>query len=78
MVAYQTKVNSYANLNRAPKINQELEKKRKIIMRSFSLAKNLYAARIDMPPSKEQDLEAGAEFLEVLFQREAKIIGMLI
>ncbi|KAG6481990.1 putative glutamine amidotransferase GAT1_2.1 [Zingiber officinale] len=64
VVAYQTKVNSYANLNHAPKINQELEKKRKIIMRSFSLAKNLYAAGLDMPPSKEQDLEAGAEFLE--------------
>ncbi|XP_074581885.1 putative glutamine amidotransferase GAT1_2.1 [Curcuma longa] len=64
VVAYQTKVNSYANLNHAPKINQELEKKRKIIMRSFSLAKNLYAAGHDMPPSKEQDLEAGADFLE--------------
>ncbi|XP_074580966.1 putative glutamine amidotransferase GAT1_2.1 [Curcuma longa] len=64
VVAYQTKVNSCANLNHAPKINQELEKKRKIIMRSFSLAKNLYAAGHDMPPSKEQDLEAGADFLE--------------
>lgn len=77
MVAYQTKVNSYANLNHAPKINQELEKKRKIIMRSFSLAKNLYAAGHDMPPSKEQDLEAGADFLEVLIQQDAKIIGIL-
>lgn len=62
VIAYRRKV----NLNRAPKMDQELEKKRKTIVRSFSIAKNLYDARLDMPPSEEQDLEAGAEFLEVL------------
>lgn len=68
VIAYQKKVNSPANLNHAPKIDQELEKKRKIIVRSFSIAKNLYDSRLDVPlRSKEQDLEAGAEFLEVLF-----------
>ncbi|CAL9148353.1 putative glutamine amidotransferase GAT1_2.1 [Musa acuminata AAA Group] len=60
VIAYRRKV----NLNRAPKMDQELEKKRKTIVRSFSIAKNLYDARLDMPPSEEQDLEAGAEFLE--------------
>ncbi|URD72845.1 Peptidase C26 [Musa troglodytarum] len=60
VIAYRRKV----NLNSAPKMDQELEKKRKIIVRSFSIAKNLYDARLGMPPSEEQDLEAGAEFLE--------------
>lgn len=43
-----------------------MEKKRKIIVQSFSIAKNLYDARPDTPPSKDSDLEAGAEFLEVI------------
>lgn len=60
VIAYRRKV----NLNGAPKMDQELEKKRKTIVRSFSIAKNLYDARLDMPPSEERDLEAGAEFLE--------------
>ncbi|WOK93378.1 hypothetical protein Cni_G02075 [Canna indica] len=66
VIAYQKKVNTSASSNDAPiKMDQELEKKRKIIVRSFSIAKNLYDARLDMPPpSKEQELEAGAEFLE--------------
>ncbi|RWW60227.1 hypothetical protein BHE74_00032788 [Ensete ventricosum] len=63
VIAYRRKV----SLNRAPKMDQELEKKRKTIVRSFSIAKNMYDGRLDMPPpSEEQDLEAGAEFLEVL------------
>ncbi|XP_010926510.1 putative glutamine amidotransferase GAT1_2.1 [Elaeis guineensis] len=65
VVAYQKKVNSSTNLKDEPRLDQEMEKKRKIIVRSFSIAKNLYDARPDMPPSKESDLEAGAEFLEL-------------
>ncbi|KAJ8498589.1 hypothetical protein OPV22_009141 [Ensete ventricosum] len=61
VIAYRRKV----SLNRAPKMDQELEKKRKTIVRSFSIAKNMYDGRLDMPHlSEEQDLEAGAEFLE--------------
>ncbi|GMI64387.1 hypothetical protein like AT5G38200 [Hibiscus trionum] len=41
-----------------------MEKKRKIIVRSFSLAKDLYSAGNEMHPCKQPELEAGAEFLE--------------
>ncbi|WOL03821.1 hypothetical protein Cni_G12541 [Canna indica] len=63
VIAYQKKINSSATISHAPKMDQELEKKRKIIVRSFSLAKNLYETR-QVSPFKEEDLEAGAEFLE--------------
>lgn len=66
VIAYQKKVNDVGhNPKDALKMDQEMEKRRKIIVRSFSIAKNLYDARIDMPLSKEPDLEAGAEFLDV-------------
>ena len=58
MIAYQKKVKSSANLKDEPRLDQEMEKKRKIIVRSFSIAKNLYDGRLDMPLSKESDLEA--------------------
>nr|CAD1822806.1 unnamed protein product [Ananas comosus var. bracteatus] len=65
VIAYQKKVNDVGhNPKDALKMDQEMEKRRKIIVRSFSIAKNLYDARIDMPLSKEPDLEAGAEFLD--------------
>ncbi|KAJ6795935.1 putative glutamine amidotransferase PB2B2.05 [Iris pallida] len=65
VIAYQKKVNCSTNIKVAPKLDQEMEKKRKIIVRSFSLAKNLYtSSKHDMPQSEERELEAGAEFLE--------------
>ncbi|XP_010922331.1 putative glutamine amidotransferase GAT1_2.1 isoform X1 [Elaeis guineensis] len=64
VIAYQKKVNSSMNLKDGPKLDEVMEKKRKIIIRSFSLAKHMYISGHDMPPSKEQDLKAGAEFLE--------------
>lgn len=47
------------------KLNQEMEKRRKIIVRSFSLARDIYERGRTMQPSKTADLDAGAEFLEV-------------
>ncbi|XP_072964999.1 putative glutamine amidotransferase GAT1_2.1 [Typha angustifolia] len=64
VIAYQKKVNNSANPKHALKLDQEMEKKRKIIVRSFSIAKDLYVAKTGMPPSGESELEAGAEFLE--------------
>ncbi|XP_022134385.1 uncharacterized protein LOC111006657 [Momordica charantia] len=66
VVAYQKKLNSstLSVPKMALKLNNEMEKKRKIIVRSFSLAKNLYTTGRDAQPEKEPELEAGAEFLE--------------
>ncbi|KAL1566628.1 putative glutamine amidotransferase [Salvia divinorum] len=58
VLAYQKKLNSMTS---APKLDVEMEKKRNIIVRSFSLARNLYQGGCG---AKESDLEAGAEFLE--------------
>lgn len=68
VIAYQRKVNGSANPKDGPKLDEVMEKNRKIIVRSFSLAKHMYVSGHDKPPSKEQDLEAGAEFLEVIIQ----------
>ena len=65
VIAYQKKLNSSTSVPKPLKLNQEMENKRKIIVRSFSLAKNLYTAGGGMHPSKESELQAGAEFLEV-------------
>lgn len=70
-VAYQKKLNSSTSSS-APqslplKLDNEMEIKRDKIVRSFSIARNLYATgRGIMHPIKESELEAGAEFLEVL------------
>ncbi|XP_022770018.1 uncharacterized protein LOC111313609 isoform X1 [Durio zibethinus] len=64
VIAYQKKLNSSTSVPKPLKLNQEMENKRKIIVRSFSLAKNLYTAGGGMHTSKESELQAGAEFLE--------------
>ncbi|CAL5192919.1 unnamed protein product [Lathyrus oleraceus] len=64
VVAYQKKLNSKASVQKPLKLNQELENKRKIIVRSFSLAKDLYNHGQEMNSTKESELEAGVEFLE--------------
>uniref|UniRef100_A0A0A9HJ10 Uncharacterized protein n=1 Tax=Arundo donax TaxID=35708 RepID=A0A0A9HJ10_ARUDO len=60
VVAYQDKVAAAAAL----KLNKEMEKRRKVIFRSFSLAKDLYVSGGRMRPAEQRDLDAGAEFLE--------------
>ncbi|KAF0905030.1 hypothetical protein E2562_000841 [Oryza meyeriana var. granulata] len=76
VVAYQEKLaaaaaNAAASLDRcapaSPKLNQEMEKQRKVLVRSFSLAKNLYVSGAEAGtrrPAEQRDLDAGAEFLE--------------
>ncbi|MQL99799.1 hypothetical protein Taro_032525 [Colocasia esculenta] len=65
VVAYQRKVaSSSAPVGRGLQMNREMEKKRKIIVRSFSLARDMYASRAALPPCEEPALEEGAEFLE--------------
>uniref|UniRef100_J3KW92 Glutamine amidotransferase domain-containing protein n=1 Tax=Oryza brachyantha TaxID=4533 RepID=J3KW92_ORYBR len=72
VVAYQERLAAAALLDRrapaSPKLNQEMEKQRKVLVRSFSLAKNLYVsgAEAGSPrPAEQRELDAGAEFLEV-------------
>jgi hypothetical protein len=47
------------------KLNKEMKNKKKIIMRSFSIAKNLYATGRGKCSSKHLEFETRAEFLEV-------------
>lgn len=76
MVAYQKKVNSSTSEEKELKLNQEMEKKRKIILRSFSLARDMYTAGNGMASPKESDLEAGAEFLEVLLLKCSTLLAI--
>ncbi|KAJ8436617.1 hypothetical protein Cgig2_029863 [Carnegiea gigantea] len=48
----------------AYQLDHELEKKRKVIVRSFSLARDIYCAGNGINPSKECELQVGADFLE--------------
>lgn len=66
VVAYQKRLNSSTSVPKSLKLDQEMEKKRNVIVRSFSIARNLYDSGNGMNPSKESELEPGAEFLEVL------------
>ena len=64
VIAYQKKLNSLTSVPKPVKLNREMENKRKIIVRSFSLAKNLYTTGRGNWSSRDSELEAGAEFLE--------------
>lgn len=69
VIAYQKKLNCSTDLPQRPlKLDKEMEKRRKIIVRSFSIAKDMYTTGCGMNPSKESELAAGAEFLEVLLK----------
>jgi len=65
VIAYQKKLTSEESAARGPKLNQEQENKRKMIVRSFSIAKDMYIAGRSPVPSQEPVLEPGAVFLEV-------------
>ncbi|XP_047061571.1 putative glutamine amidotransferase GAT1_2.1 isoform X1 [Lolium rigidum] len=49
-----------------PKLSHDMEKQRNVLVRSFSLAKNMYFGAGDTKPAEAErrDLDAGAEFLE--------------
>jgi hypothetical protein len=72
VVAYQAKLAAAAARGRnavtalaAPKLSHDMEKQRKVLVRSFSLAKNMYFGGEQKPAEVERrDLDAGAEFLE--------------
>ncbi|KAL6286683.1 hypothetical protein ACE6H2_011073 [Prunus campanulata] len=65
-IAYKNKVNSSTSVPQPLKLDGEMEMKRKKIVRSFSIARNIYSGGLGsgLQPIKESELEAGAEFLE--------------
>lgn len=62
VIAYEKKLNRSECALEAPKLNQELETKRRILVRSFSIARNMYSS--GGGTGQESDLQVGAEFLE--------------
>ncbi|KAL8138052.1 hypothetical protein V2J09_004053 [Rumex salicifolius] len=66
VIAYEKKLNgSSPSIPRPPKkLDQEMENKRKRIVKSFSIAKNMYTAGMGTGPVQDTDLEPGAVFLE--------------
>ena len=65
VIAYQKKLDILTCVEKPLKLNKEMENKRKKIVRSFSLAKDIYTTGQEISSLKESELEAGAEFLEV-------------
>ncbi|BFG31723.1 hypothetical protein CerSpe_179970 [Prunus speciosa] len=66
-IAYKNKVNSSTSMPQPLKLDGEMEMKRKKIVRSFSIARNIYSGGLGsgLQPIKEFEVEAGAEFLEL-------------
>ncbi|KAJ8769835.1 hypothetical protein K2173_008244 [Erythroxylum novogranatense] len=64
VIAYKKRLICSSSVPKAPKLNQELETKRRIIVRSFSIARNMYSSGCGMISGQESDLEVGAEFLQ--------------
>ncbi|KAI3453058.1 hypothetical protein Pfo_009721 [Paulownia fortunei] len=64
VIAYEKRLSGSRNVAKGPKFDQELEKKRKSIVRSFSIARNMYITGREKVSDQESELEPGAEFLE--------------
>ncbi|XP_050221602.1 putative glutamine amidotransferase GAT1_2.1 [Mercurialis annua] len=64
VIAYEKRLSSSTSKPKAPKLNQELEMKRKTIVKSFSVARNMYNSGRGSPLGQEPELRIGAEFLE--------------
>lgn len=66
VIAYEKRLNCSAFVPRATKLSEELEIKRKVIVKSFSIAKDIYKSDSQMVPDLSCELEAGANFLQVI------------
>ncbi|KAK4759472.1 hypothetical protein SAY87_022603 [Trapa incisa] len=65
VIARQKRLNSSTAGLLPAKLDLEMEEQRKTIVRSFSIAKNLYTRGQELPLSNESELKAGAEFLQL-------------
>ena len=64
VVSYQRKINS-TSVTKPIKLDHTLlEKKRRVLVRSFSLAREIYFAKDEIHPSAESELKVGEEFLK--------------
>ncbi|KAG6655796.1 hypothetical protein CIPAW_05G241300 [Carya illinoinensis] len=64
VIAYERKLNCSASVPKGPKLNQEQETKRNIILKSISTAKSMCISGSGMVSAHKSELEVGAEFLE--------------
>ncbi|XP_061357740.1 putative glutamine amidotransferase GAT1_2.1 [Gastrolobium bilobum] len=64
VIAYEKKLSCSTLVPRATKLSEELELKRKIILKSFSVAGNIYKSESQMVANQSSELEAGADFLQ--------------
>lgn len=67
MRGYQKKLNGSVYLAKTLKLDEDIEKKRKLITRSFSIARDMYSTRRGMlaVAEEESELQLRAKFLEV-------------
>ncbi|KAJ9128717.1 hypothetical protein P3X46_034552 [Hevea brasiliensis] len=64
VIAYKKKLNITTSVPKPMKLNQEMKNKRKVIIWSFSIARNMFTTGQELHPSKESELKAEAEFLQ--------------
>ncbi|KAK4423539.1 putative glutamine amidotransferase GAT1 [Sesamum alatum] len=64
VIAYEKRLSVSRNVAKSLKFEHELEKKKRSIVRSFSIAKNMYSNGRERITTHNSELEAGAEFLE--------------
>lgn len=64
VIAYEKKLSGSRRVEKNPKLDNELESKRKSIVKSFSIAKDMYSTGRGNASVQEPELRAGAEFLE--------------
>ncbi|KAJ7943113.1 Class I glutamine amidotransferase-like superfamily protein [Quillaja saponaria] len=65
VIAYEKKLNNCSGrVPKTPKLSKELELKRNVILRSFSVARNIYSSGCGVVSNPNYELQVGAEFLE--------------
>ncbi|XP_041011885.1 putative glutamine amidotransferase GAT1_2.1 [Juglans microcarpa x Juglans regia] len=64
VIAYEKKLDCSASVPKGPKLNQEQETKRNMILKSFSTAESLCISGSGVVWAHKSELEVGAEFLE--------------
>ncbi|KAK4399968.1 putative glutamine amidotransferase GAT1 [Sesamum angolense] len=64
VIAYEKRLTGSRNVLKRLKFEGDMEKKKRSIVRSFSIAKNMYSSGRERFLPNDSELEAGAEFLE--------------
>ncbi|XWS68828.1 hypothetical protein CRYUN_Cryun04dG0126200 [Craigia yunnanensis] len=65
VITYEKKLRSSVSVPKTLQLNPEMKKKRRIIVRSFSIAKSMYSSGNRFVSGQESKLEVVANFLEV-------------